>query len=271
MEFDHLVIVVPDLEIAALKFEKAGFSVSSGGRHFAGISENKLIFFEDGTFIELLKIRNSFGGWSLKFLYYSKLHHILRNLKRIGLPYRFYINAQHRKIGLYDFCFLADDLIYQESRLKEKNIGMSQIINAGRVRPDGNILKWKMSTPMVSYLPFLRDTFKADQLSTNANNTNHQNGVVGIKRIDCIIQNLTEKSADIISFYGAENCQINKHQIVVYTPKVQLIYKELGTSEKSKKEVPSTNEIDFTIEFNFAENVKSHQISSISEYINISQ
>jgi hypothetical protein len=269
MEFDHLVIVVPNLEVAARKFEKAGFTVSPGGTHFAGISKNKLIFFENNTFIELLKIRNSIGGLAIKFLYYTNLHNLLSNSKMVGLPYRFYIKALERSVGLYDFCFLAKDLKYEENRLKKHGIKMSAIISAGRVRPNGNILKWKMSTPISSHLPFLRDHFIADLPTSKTVNVIHQNGIVGIKSISCTVQNLSQKATDIIAFYGVDNCLKSENRIVVKMPKIELIYLEKHRSVGVTKTDQNDNEIDFAIDFNFDNKVSSIDNSLIVEYISI--
>ncbi len=52
---DHVVLPVPNLDITRERFTQLGFTVAPDARHSFG-SENACIFFENGTFIELLAI-----------------------------------------------------------------------------------------------------------------------------------------------------------------------------------------------------------------------
>jgi len=52
---DHVVLPVPDLDIARERLTKLGFTVSPDARHSFG-SENAMVYFENGTFIEPLAI-----------------------------------------------------------------------------------------------------------------------------------------------------------------------------------------------------------------------
>ncbi|KAH7052233.1 glyoxalase-like domain-containing protein, partial [Macrophomina phaseolina] len=52
---DHIVVLLSYLELLNLPtWIKANFTVSPGGRHADGKTENKLILFQDGTYIELI-------------------------------------------------------------------------------------------------------------------------------------------------------------------------------------------------------------------------
>jgi hypothetical protein len=52
-QIDHVVIVVSNLSVAKEKFTEAGFCVSQGGKHAGNVTENALILFKDGSYIEL--------------------------------------------------------------------------------------------------------------------------------------------------------------------------------------------------------------------------
>ena len=52
---DHVVLPVPDLDIARDRLANLGFQVAPDARHSFG-SENACVFFENGTFIEPLAI-----------------------------------------------------------------------------------------------------------------------------------------------------------------------------------------------------------------------
>jgi hypothetical protein len=55
--FDHAVVIVPSLKRAVQSFERLGFCVVLGGR--TGPVHNAVIFFSDGTYIELTTNRFS--------------------------------------------------------------------------------------------------------------------------------------------------------------------------------------------------------------------
>jgi hypothetical protein len=54
---DHVGVVVRNLDVAKSDFERLGFTVSSGGSFPGGLS-NKIINFENGTYLELLAVQN---------------------------------------------------------------------------------------------------------------------------------------------------------------------------------------------------------------------
>src|SRR5215471_9075151 len=59
MRLDHVVVVVSSLAEAARSFAAAGFTVTPGGRHDAIPTENALIAFADGSYLELLAAREA--------------------------------------------------------------------------------------------------------------------------------------------------------------------------------------------------------------------
>src|SRR6185369_4137384 len=58
MRLDHVVIVVTSLADATAAFTAAGFTVTPGGKHDAIPTENALIGFADGGYLELLATRD---------------------------------------------------------------------------------------------------------------------------------------------------------------------------------------------------------------------
>src|SRR5262245_25569131 len=55
---DHVVAVVSSLAEATRAFDAAGFTVTAGGRHDAIPTENALVAFADGSYLELLAARD---------------------------------------------------------------------------------------------------------------------------------------------------------------------------------------------------------------------
>ncbi|TMR06933.1 VOC family protein [Actinomadura soli] len=58
-EFDHLMIAVADLDTAAARYRGLGFDVRAGGRHHALGTENVIIPFRAGRYIELIGVRDA--------------------------------------------------------------------------------------------------------------------------------------------------------------------------------------------------------------------
>ncbi|HZP95489.1 MAG TPA: VOC family protein [Candidatus Limnocylindria bacterium] len=49
---DHVVLVTLDLAAAVAEWRGRGFSVRMGGTHAGGLSENALVGFSDGSYLE---------------------------------------------------------------------------------------------------------------------------------------------------------------------------------------------------------------------------
>ena len=58
LHFDHAVIAVQNLDVAIQDYCDLGFTVFRGGVHANRATENALIVFEDGTYLELLARTN---------------------------------------------------------------------------------------------------------------------------------------------------------------------------------------------------------------------
>ena len=54
LRFDHTLVAVFDLAAAKSEFEALGFTVISGGQHSGGLTENALVTFADGNYLELI-------------------------------------------------------------------------------------------------------------------------------------------------------------------------------------------------------------------------
>jgi len=67
LSFDHAVIVVPELEQAIENFTALGFSVHRGGS--SKPAHNALIYFSDGTYIELITLISHSSRTIARLLY----------------------------------------------------------------------------------------------------------------------------------------------------------------------------------------------------------
>lgn len=130
---DHIVILVPHNTLLNLpSWLDEAFTILNGGQHADGVTENKLILFQDGVYIELIAFVP------------GKEHE--RQAHKWG----------HRRQGqIIDWAntLLANenDLGIIRSRVESARAGIkySDPENGGRVRPDGKELKWVTSAPII--------------------------------------------------------------------------------------------------------------------------
>ena len=65
MQFDHVVLVVDNLEHAVSAFSNEGFNVVRGGIN--GPTHNAIIAFSDATYIELISLRSKIVRRAFQF------------------------------------------------------------------------------------------------------------------------------------------------------------------------------------------------------------
>ncbi|KAF8894828.1 glyoxalase-like domain-containing protein [Infundibulicybe gibba] len=127
---DHIIHLTPpgSLEETSGDFRGLGFAVIPGGTHADGLTENALVVFADGVYLELI----------------SFTHHV--SYYPPGSPQREQREAHQwasKQNGWVDYAFLGSG---------SKTDSISKIINdrakgGGRTRPDGKTLEWIISAP----------------------------------------------------------------------------------------------------------------------------
>ena len=153
---DHLVVAVPDLDVARKSYEALGFTVVPGGRHPVG-THNALIAFADGAYVELIAFYEA-----------NPSHKWWAPLQKGG--------------GLVDFCMQTDDLAGDTAAFRRAGVAIDDPAPLSRVRPDGYRLAWVLSIPRAGQrgvAPFLiqDETPREERIPRQ---TTHANGVTGI-------------------------------------------------------------------------------------------
>lgn len=126
---DHIVILIPYSTLLNLPaWLTDAFTISPGGRHADGVTENKLILFSDGVYLELIAF---VPGKEAE-----------RARHRWG----------HRREGtIIDWAstlYAEEDLNIVRDRVKDTGVGFeyNKPVEGGRTRPDGVELKWVTSS-----------------------------------------------------------------------------------------------------------------------------
>jgi len=186
LRLDHLVILVGALPAAVADYGAAGFRVIAGGRHADGLTENALVSFQDGTYLELIAFvdpgdtRDNTWGW--------------RQFARRGG-------------GLIDYCMASDDLQADVARLRAGGLTLSDPVDGGRKRPDGVELRWRSARIWQSgrELPFLIEDLTPRRLRVPGGaDTVQPNGVTGIGELVIAVADVERTAAEFAALLEVE-------------------------------------------------------------------
>lgn len=167
LSLDHIVILVRDLEDAIANFSAEGFTVQHGGTHADGDTHNALVFFSDGSYLELIA-----------FLKPSAQH-------RWG---HFHVSGYE---GFVDYALLPGNVGEVVSVAQSRGLQYHGPVNGGRLRPDGKKLLWQIGAPPSSDLPFLcGDITPRDWRVSRGSARLHANGVQGLASLTLAVRNL---------------------------------------------------------------------------------
>jgi catechol 2,3-dioxygenase-like lactoylglutathione lyase family enzyme len=164
---DHLVIAVPDLTAAGKTYRDLGFTVVPGGRHTGTGTDNALIAFRDGAYLELIGF------------YEPRPDH------------RWWATLQSGG-GLVAFCLQTDDLIGDAAALRAAGVDMGEPERRHRTRPDGVEVRWVCAFargPHRGAVPFLiaEETGRDERVPRQRT---HANGVTGLGRLTVAVDDL---------------------------------------------------------------------------------
>ncbi|MFN8587172.1 MAG: VOC family protein [Candidatus Eisenbacteria bacterium] len=146
LSFDHALITVPSLADACMDFAASGFTVTAGGRHEGTPTENALVVLEDGTYLELLALREPAMRDELR------ARRTWRDVDPLG---RRFLAAFLGPYGVADCVFRTSGLERYVSTAKLRGVPVDGPFAMGRERPDGVRLAWKLALPLSRELPFL--------------------------------------------------------------------------------------------------------------------
>ncbi|MEM9954041.1 MAG: VOC family protein [Chloroflexota bacterium] len=179
LSIDHIVIYVQDLQSAIKNYRQAGFTVNYGGQHADGITENGLIIFADGSYLELIALveGKDYDDAGFKGL-----------LKTDGEGYTGY-------------ALQSDNIKADLANMRERGVAVAEVREGSRARPDGEVLQWKMAQIDDAMNPFvIQDvTDRNLRVPITTETTTHANGATGIHEMLIRVPNLQELS----DHYGA--------------------------------------------------------------------
>lgn len=180
-QIDHIVIAVPSLGSARASFSRAGFHVALGGRHEELSTENALVTFSDGGYLELLAARDPAAreewrtlaagpGWA-------------RHLRGVSAIARRFLPSLAGADGVADWCLRSASLREQAATLRSCGQAAAGPLGMSRERPDGERLAWSLLLPESRELPFWIEDRTPRERRVAASGAPHPNGATGIASV----------------------------------------------------------------------------------------
>jgi len=177
---DHVVLAVPTLEIASGWFRDAGFTVTAGSRHDALPTENALVAFADGSYIELLAtcdpaVREEWRGL-------AKQPAWERHLRGVSAVARRFMPSLAQTDGVVDACLGGASLRARAADLRRAGERSAGPVRMSRARRDGEQLEWELLLPESRRIPFwIADrTPRARRVPSEPAAARHSNGASGL-------------------------------------------------------------------------------------------
>ena len=180
---DHVIVVVPALQGAIEDFRAAGFTVLPGGRHEGLPTENALVVFADGTYLELLAAREPDARESLRELHGTERW--ARHLHESSALARRFLPSLAGPDGVADCALRTAQLDRVAAESRRRGYAMTGPVELGRERPDGQKLAMRLLFPAERWLPFLIEdrTPMALRIPAEPAARAHANGAGGIARV----------------------------------------------------------------------------------------
>ncbi|MGJ3237221.1 MAG: VOC family protein [Anaerolineae bacterium] len=185
LSIDHIVIHVQDLETAIARYRDVGFTVNYGGQHADGITENALIIFADGTYVELIALVDGKTYDEAGF----------KGLLKAGGE------------GYTGYALQSDDLEADLEAIRERGLVVGEVREGSRARPDGTLLQWKMAQLDNSMSPFMIQdvTERHLRVPNESEQVTHPNGATGIHEVLIHTNDLEATLAHYSLIFGTPN------------------------------------------------------------------
>ncbi|RSZ38145.1 MULTISPECIES: VOC family protein [unclassified Variovorax] len=179
LKLDHIVIAVHDLERAIADYGALGFHVLRGGDHPGRATHNALVVFGDGSYFELIAWREP------------------------SPTERWWQLLQKHGEGIVDFALLPRDTATTVADAKARGLVLDGPLDGGRVRPDGERLRWQTARAPSADLPFLCGDLTPRALRVPEGEVRvHANGALGVASLAIAVRDLDATLARYRALFG---------------------------------------------------------------------
>ena len=196
------MILAPSLAPAIATYERAGFTVVPGGRHDVIPTENALIAFADGTYLELMALRDDEARASLAVRAARPgFADELRAGSAVGR--RFYPRLAGAP-GTADFVLAVRGIERLASEARRRGFPMTGPTTLSRERKDGVKLEMALVLPESPALPFFIEDRTARELRVpGGEKARHANGATGLSEVRVRTENLAAATLAYAELFDA--------------------------------------------------------------------
>ena len=186
LRLDHAVIAVADLAAAMADYETLGFTVRFGGEHPGRRTHNALIYFADGSYLELIA-------------------------ERLELPptddeRENWIRMAPVREGsiLLTYALRTEDLATTIAACARRGLTLEGPRAGARLRPDGKRIAWRSAAAANINLPFIIEDVspRALRILDAEADTMHANGALGVQRVVLLAADVAKIAAEYASLLG---------------------------------------------------------------------
>ena len=196
------MIVAPSLAPAIATYERAGFTVVPGGRHDVIPTENALIPFEDGTYLELMALRDDEARASLAVR--AARPDFAQELRRGSAVGRRFFPRLAGAPGTADFVLAVRGIERLASEARRRGFPMTGPTTLSRERKDGVKLEMALVLPESSALPFfIEDRTPRELRVPGGEFTRHANGARGLSEVRVRVENLAAATLAYAELFDA--------------------------------------------------------------------
>ena len=179
LPLDHIVIAVNDLEAAIADYAALGFNVQRGGDHPGRPTHNALVVFADGSYFELI-------AW-----------------KEPAPQERWWQLLQRHGEGIVDYALLPRSTAEAVAGAARRGLVLDGPLDGGRLRPDGERLRWQTARPPSPDLPFLCGDITPRALRVPEGDARvHPNGALGVASLAIAVHDLDATLAHYRALFG---------------------------------------------------------------------
>lgn len=181
LRLDHIVIAVHDLDRAIADYGALGFHVLRGGDHPGRATHNALVVFGDGSYFELIAWREP------------------------SPQERWWRLLQQNGEGIVDFALLPRDTAITVADARARGLVLEGPLDGGRVRPDGERLRWQTARAPSADLPFLCGDLTPRVLRVpDGAAREHANAALGVASLAVAVRDLDATLARYRALLGTE-------------------------------------------------------------------
>ncbi|ANY69895.1 hypothetical protein BBD42_27880 [Paenibacillus sp. BIHB 4019] len=195
----HVLIKTRQLKLAVENFQKLGFTVTY--RTNPAKAHNALIYFQDGSFLELFNPKPI----NLPEQLIRAIFQLLRPLHPAMVNrFLYYLNSQE---GLNDYALDSVQPEQAEANVREitqAGAKLGKTVKKSKTLPDGRKQTWWLAVPEEPRLPFLMSAYDPEIACTEQEIT-HNNGAIGIDKLVIDVPDLEHwLGSNKLIFAGAE-------------------------------------------------------------------